>query len=404
MVRNILLIFAVKLKDLVTGKASLAIMFVLPLFFVYLVGGIYGGQRDNVVGKNAIVDEDHSTISRQLITKLEQRTETYFYEIKDRATAIRALKQLDCQNIYVITPGFGKTVIAGRIPHMDKYASYGKTSINSSILVLSETYRLMLSGKAFGAVDYELNLRRYPDAGRWRRTAVRADIAYRYGQYLNSRSRIFTVDFHNVYFGSTSKHPERNFGFTGGPMGMILTFMALFTGYGMTFIYREKETGTWVRMKMICGILPYAVGSLLAIFFAAMFQSTVLVIIAVRFLGTGIKSGAFELLLVFAPFFVLMLAIVAVVAVFSENAAGMFSNFSLFVLFMSLIGGCFWPLEILPVSLQKMTLATPQGLAVSSFNALELGDYRAVLMYGGCMLVAAGLIFAAVLCKLRKTA
>lgn len=404
MVRSTLLIFLSKSRELFTGKASLVIMFVLPLFFVYLVGGIYGAQGGSFLGRNAVVDEDHSTLSRQLVHQLEQRKETVFFEVGARKTAVGKLKNLDCQNVYVILPGFGKTVGAGNVPKLDKYASYGKTAVNSSILVLSETYRLMLRGKAVGAVDFELDKRGLPDSGRWNRARVREDIDYRYSQYLASRSRIFTVDFTNVYFGAVSKRPERSFGFTGGPMGMILTFLALFTGYGMTFVYREQQTGTWARMRMVCGALPYAAGSLLAIFAAAMLQAAGLVVLAGSFFGAGIKSGPFALMLVFAPYFLLMLAIVAVVAVFSENAAGMFSNFSLFVLFMSLIGGCFWPLEILPESLQKMTLATPQGLAVTSFNALELGDYRSVLLYGVLMLAAGLLIFAVAVRRLRRTA
>lgn len=133
--------------------------------------------------------------------------------------------------------------------------------------------------------------------------------------------------------------------------------------------------------------MPIIVGNLVAMVVLGAIQITTLLLLSSKVFGITILGPIQYLSLIFVGYMVLVLGLVIFFASWSRSNQSFNNNYSLFIVVTSLLGGCFWSIDIGGETLKTISLITPQGLAMEAFKLAALGETSKVLLYFIIMII-----------------
>ncbi len=158
-------------------------------------------------------------------------------------------------------------------------------------------------------------------------------------------------------------------------IGFLVTFM-LFSAINMSEpILKEKENRTFLRiLSSPVSARAYVISNVLASFFILFLQviATLFLMKSVFHIDSGIPYGQMLPILLLFSLASIGLSLMIVAVARSSQAAGGLSN--LIIMPTCLLSGCFFPMEIMPDAVRKISNFFPQHWLLDSINKLQHGD------------------------------
>tara|TARA_R110002072_G_scaffold59514_3_gene151607 strand:- start:39680 stop:40801 length:1122 start_codon:yes stop_codon:yes gene_type:complete len=314
-------------KQIFRNKAMLLIIFVLPLIQLLILSNAASYEVKNI--KFAVVDGDHSSYSRELLSKFQASSQFDFIAVfPSEKIATEAMQNGQVDVVLYIPLHFERSL------QKDKTATVLTTinAINGSAAAVENIYVTSILKDFNKAIQLELITREA--------TSIQP-------KQLN----INTLFWFN---------PELNYKtfMVPGILVLLVTMVALFLS-GMNIV-REKELGTLEQINVTpIKKSEFIIGKLLPFWILGMFELAIGLIIA-KIIFNVPMVGNLGLLFLFASVYLL---VVLGIGMFISNFTNtqqqaMFLSWFFAVIFI-LMSGLFTPIESMPVWAQLITEANP---------------------------------------------
>ena len=350
-------VFLYTLKRIFKTPYAYGLLLLFPIIFATLASveadgegndAVYAVEIDMFFG---VVDNDNSALSKTLITQLETRFNTKSIE-ESNITA--ALIDQAVPWILLIPNGYGDAILANEKPELDGYSlTISDVSEIGAATAESITRSLMLL-----KTDDEAILEKWS-------TASELEI-----NVITSTDNWRMVTFWFGFFG----------------------FVAMLTSF---FIARALVDDKRFGMPDRLGILPlsprkFLINSALALFAATQITVILLVIVVLAIIGTVPNVLLLFLILSLYNLFAVSLSIAIISLSKSYGLGGVV--LSIVATIFPMIGGAFWPLELVPPFMQKLAWFSPNywlGHGIGGLQEVTFDGYgMSVLFLLGFTVVA----------------
>ncbi|MGE5541958.1 MAG: ABC transporter permease [Bacillota bacterium] len=398
--RKALAIALIQFRMTLKVKAALAAMFAMPLaliiIFGLLLGGLLGGGGSNTsstaaarIYPMALIDENHSMASALLIEALG-RERSLAVRTADRSGLNKLLADTKVSAGFVVPAGFQEALARGEAPDLE-LVTYPGSNLEMGIEPVLRRAVNQLAGDFFLALKItgssdESRVRAALDRIAAERATTRAVVE---SQPLVKQAVRPPADSGNMLTHAA-------LGYT-----IMAVMMSVLTMAG-AFLY-ERQHGTWGRLLTApVERSTLLAGFILSFFVTGMFQFAVLV------LGTRlifrIQWGPL------LPLFAVGAATVLASSGIGLFLAGLIKTAEqqqvigvIFVVATSMLGGLFWPLDILNSTMQRIGHLTPQAWAMDGLTevALRGGSWGALIGPIAVLVGLAAAFSAAGLCRVR---
>lgn len=378
--RQALTIALLQLRLMLKSKSALLVMFVLPLFFITIFGTMGGGGTGaGRVYPIAVVDEDQSIASRKLTAAL-QAEQILAVRVASAAELPKLIADKQIVSAVRIPQGFETAIAGGAAAEVELVAPPGS---NTQVAIRPAVAR----EASAVAADYRLALRLTgPNP---------AGIEESFDRIAEQRrslgAAVTSVPARAV---ETKKGVSQLQGTSHG-FSVMFVMMAVFSMTGV--ILQERQDGTWGRLLTTpAGRWTILSGYLLAFVLTGAVQFAGLVTFtSVIF---GLSWGPLLPLAVVAGSFVICSAGLGLfVAGLVKTADQQRTAGTIVVVATSMLGGVYWPLELVGDTMRRIGYLTPQAWAMDGFREVMLrgGAWESVL-WPVTVLLAFAVIFLAV--------
>ncbi|MFZ5824700.1 MAG: ABC transporter permease [Bacillota bacterium] len=364
--RKVLAIALTQFRMTLKNKAALGTMFAMPLAFIIIFGLLLGGGGGNSTPSTprafiypiALIDEDQSLASTLLVERLHQER-----DLKVRAAERTELDKLiaDTKVIagFVIPKGFGAALSAGEAVTLELITHRG-TNMDRGIDPILQRKVNQLAG------DYALALKLITTTEEEQlRAALDRVAGEREGR---GASVVAQPMVREAAPRDADGYNALNFSAIGFTIMSVMMSILMMAG----IILFERQHGTWGRLLTSpTDRVSLLSGYLLSFFVTGIFQFSVLV------LGTRLlfRMNWGPLL----PLFAVGAATVLAAAGMGLFLAGLVRSFEqqqavgvIFVIASSMLGGLFWPLDLMSPTMQRIGHLTPQAWAMKGLTEVAL--------------------------------
>lgn len=181
-------------------------------------------------------------------------------------------------------------------------------------------------------------------------------------------------------------------------LGFLTLFMLLFVGGGVGLLLEDKKSRTFMR-TFCAPVKEYQVvlGHLLANLVLGLLQIGLFLVVAQFILKIQWGAAPASIFMVLAVFLVAVIGLAIGIAGFVQDPQTHNVVLTLVAMPTTLLGGGFFPLEMLPKSLQQVGLFIPQRWVMEAFSALysganifEVGTHLLIITVFGLVLFTFG--------------
>lgn len=351
------------LKELSKDRLALLWLILLPMLWISLWGFLLGGGDEKI--PLGLVDLDQSLVSRAFIDDLSTEKGLLINIFSDPESAQRSVEDLISSLALVIPQGFAEKMVRGEIVKVEAYQS-GRSSSYFLIQAVDKSLkRVASSAQAAGfAIEQITSLRPVEleeQVSLWENLFSRAEEEWQNPQ--------ITLQF-EVLGAQTKEHliPE---GMNQSSPGFTIMFVLFGLMLGAGSLVEERRNGTLARILTT----PTSRGSLffgkfLGYLSVALLQFAILILFGQFMLGVNYSEASVGVALVGISFSLAAVGISMLLAslVRSHRQAEAFSI--LLANLLGMLGGSWWPLEIVPPALQTVGKFTPVYWGVNGLNRL----------------------------------
>ncbi|OPJ62241.1 ABC transporter permease [Clostridium oryzae] len=184
-------------------------------------------------------------------------------------------------------------------------------------------------------------------------------------------------------------------------IGFVTMFMLLGSSTVSGFILKEKRKRTYFRIfSTPTSERTYLIGNFLAGMFVLLTQAALISFFITGILGMDVKMNSVELFFMLAVFSLVSSALGSTIVAFAQNTsqAGYISTF--IVTPSSMLSGCFWPVDVMPDFMQKLSYFFPQRWLIEGVRRVQQsGNYAKAFP---CMMIILGFAVALFLLSMFK--
>lgn len=389
-------------------RAGWAWSLVLPIVFTVVVNLAFGSQsgEGSETGaqvpraKVAWVDEDASRASAILRQALEQEAGLQILPVGDRAQAEAQIRERKVSWAIVVPQGLKAKLFQGERAEIVLMEPPENTNplVNEGALRAARHLEGLNLAAAF-ALKQERELRSggggpsgkaaVPDLAAW-------ELALRFADSEWQRDPPLTVTYSEVDSLAKEVHPQGWDMGTQSSVGFMVMFVMMATFAHTSSILEEKRQGTWARL-LSTPTSPTSIlaGKLLGIYAQGLIQVAVLVAFSALVFKVSWGRSPLATGLVLLAYLAATVGLALLVAAWSRSLAQA-SYLGIFLTIVtSMLGGAWWPLEIMPATMQKVALAVPAGWAMRGLlDAIIRGaDLMTVFPSAGALLGMAAVFF-----------
>lgn len=382
--KKALAVCSFEILRLLKKPQSYVVMFLLPIIFTVIFGRLMGGDAETSKPEFIIVDEDRSELSAALVKEIG-KSSSYVTSDGDYEEASVSLEKKKVEGVVRIEEGFEKSVINKEEPVVYLQHTPEFMDVNIISPVINDAVAMVQIQAVGSALWSEYS------GEEW--TSMYATIS-------ESGSSEGTIEKLAVTKNNESKTienlPARAAGFS--IMFVMIVLMSV-TGT----MLEAKQTGVWYRLLSTpVSKLQLLLGYLLSFFLIGWIQFGILMVFSSLLFGVvwGNILGNIVLVSVLLICVVGLGLFIAGVSntVEQQNAIG-----TIVIVSTCMIGGVYWPLEIVPKFMQKMAEFVPQTWAMRGFEELiaKGGGVSDILLPIGVLLVFSALFLSVGLTRIR---
>ncbi|MCL2503020.1 MAG: ABC transporter permease [Coriobacteriia bacterium] len=375
MVRRVIALAWLNLLQLFRTPAELVVVLAIPLALTFVFGAAFSASGDSPI-RVLFVDEDGSPKAQQVRTLLAE--EGSFAVEDSKRQAAEKLVVADKAPVAVIVPaGFADAADVGNgvieaLMHPESSSALGVTAVLEGIAVrmsagvaATKIVSEALPADSGGSKDSDVGGR----GSRGNADSGGSDAIYEAADALWEPDPPVSIRGETVIASNVRGSSVQAEGTTQYSAGFTLYFI-LFTVFGGAgAILEEREHKTLSRLLVApTSKRVLLAGKVAGIVLAAVVQTLVLtvagaVLFGVPWGGQWLASGILLLA------YILSVTGVAVLLSTLVRSRGQFTGASpVLTTGLAMLGGCMWPLDIVPPAMRTVAKATPTGWAMSGLT------------------------------------
>jgi ABC-type multidrug transport system permease subunit len=346
--RRIWILAGNDLLQVIKDRPSVFWMLLLPMAFIYFFSSFGNAGGAAQIGL-AVIDEDRSLLSGALAQGL--RRESFVVTELEPAAA----ETLGVRRSLRIPSGFQDSLAAGRRVQIDYYVSDAADA--SASLVAEMNIRRAV-------IQTLVNLTRAAGTG----DTLRIDAAF--GERLAriaAEPRAITVRSETAGRGRPVPSGARQ----SLPATVTLFMLINTTIFGAVFLATERQEGMLARIATHpVTRLSIFTGKLLGALLVALLQAAILLFAGQLFLGAYPANSGLPLALIVFCFALVAASLALFWGAILRKPEQVTATALVAALLLGAIGGCWWPLEVVPGWMRAAGHISPAAWAMDAFHAI----------------------------------
>ncbi|MDM5320778.1 ABC transporter permease [Bacillus altitudinis] len=331
-------IIALKLKETLKSPLTLIFLFVMPIVFSFIFGSTASDTKKPTVA--FILEPSQGKLDQEVFQILEKNTKFLWVKATESEATDLVSKE--------------KVVASVKVANQLNSNLKDKEIFDVTVYKKTEEYAVLSPYlKETAAIIYQIN------------QGVKEQKSVSLTNALNKLNKSGTISLvEKNQDGVATQQPNLI------PLGFTIMFMMFAISSSVSSIHLEYKDYTWQRLlSSPIHKISVLLGYFIAYFLLGWIQLGVLLTILSIFFN--VYLGNFMLILVFGSFVIgLVVSLGFMIATLShtKKQAEIFS--AIIIVGTCMLGGIYWPLDIVPDMMKKVSLAIPQTWMMSGFSEI----------------------------------
>ncbi|NEZ46223.1 ABC transporter permease [Clostridium niameyense] len=319
-------VYLTNLKRLFRNKINLMFILILPLVFMIVA---FSGSNGEEPLKVRVVDRDNTEFSSKLIDNVKNKGTVF---LGKEESIQKDLVDNKIDYAIVIPKGFTKGIIDGKDVSLKSYeAKEGNTAMS---------IKLFLD-------EYLNNVKKISSASKGDKEKFYEGLNY----YKDGSNK---VEYESVDKGEGNKSK------TSAALGFIVMNMLFLTTSTTNMIIKDKEKNLFTRyFTTPLSRKRYITENLLSFLTVSIAQVILFFLIMKYIFKFNLGDNPFNILLLFIIFAVFTVSLGLFISTHSNDLRQSGAISSLINIPFAMLGGCFWPRDIMPSFLKKISEVIP---------------------------------------------
>jgi len=350
-----LIIARLQIRRTVGNRKALLTLVLLPILIISGIVGLFGrttGERIPV----ALLNEDGGWLGQHVAAAIRSDE---IYDLLEQNGTTSDLEQLKSKvydgewgALVYIPPGFTDRLLSGEETAVQLIRKNEKQWNVSLSLALSETTDRLAGSIALAAAAEER-----PEN---REALARTLLERQTTEGLRVERERLVHETDNAYVLV---------------VGLMLLFVMMLVNQSIHGVVEDRDNRTMARMFVApIRAVEIAVGNFLGCFLLGTLQLVLILIVTRYVIGFDLGVPFGVLLAVMECFLLAAVGLSSAAAALVKNSAMLGSINNMIVIPTCMIGGCFWPLAMMPEFMQKLANFTPQRWAIAALGQASSGQ------------------------------
>ena len=397
--RRVMTAWYITRKDLlllVKDKRAVVLLLVLPLLFISIVGMSTGQfltrDENNQRFKIAVVDQDGSGLSRQLIDVLEQHRELLVATLPTIDEARQSLRRGEASLLLLIGTQFDERADELRISDVLNSDSGPLADGPAALDLTLESRPASIGlGRLLEGVIFSQAVKVVAPVAARKNAVART--------WLRDRSNDATdpqVEETESKASRTENKPRTGAAYLWIVPGFTVMFAFFLISVMARSFIAERDNGTLKRLLLApIGTASVLIGKTVPFFLTSVVQCSLLFVCGRLLFGMSWGPNPIYLVPVILCTSLAATSLGLLLATMVHTDQQVSSYGTTLILVLSSVSGCFFPREMFPPLLKRLSLFTPHGWALRAFDGVLTQTSVDVMLVTNCcaMLVLFAVIF-----------
>jgi len=347
----------------------------IPLVLVTLVTLVFGGQQAVPQGRLLVADEDQTILSQVLSSAFnrEPLSKMVVTETTAKADGLRRMDSGDASALLIIPRGFQTAFLQNQAARLELVKNPAQSILPN---IIEETLSIAVDGGFYLQREAAVPLRTL--AGRQQPSdQTIAQVSVAFNQFGRSLAKYLNPSLIDLEMNVTGEQSQNQ--------GVAAIFLPAMIFMGLLFvsnshaldIWKEQSWGTLRRLATAPVSLATLLGGRLISLAVILFGVALAGVAGMRWFAqvpvASVPLATLWLVLSGMGFYLLLVTITVYAP--NQRSANVIENLVIFPL--ALLGGSFFPFEMMPDWMASIGRFTPNGWAVTQFKALVAGSAHA---------------------------
>jgi ABC-2 type transport system permease protein len=387
------------LMQVLKDRTGLITLIVVPLMLTFIFGSVLGGGERRI--PVAVADLDGSAQSREIVSALDETS--YQITRTGESEAAAMASSGEAAAALVIPKGFAADVLGG----VDTKVRILKDPRSTSSIAIVEAVTGRVQRVAANAATVRIVQRAFRDAsavtGGHYSPPPPADV-YAYADRIWSPDPPLSVSDVPVTVSKVRGSATQAMGFQQYSMGFTLMFM-MFMGLGSAGGFLdEREQGTLARLLTTpTSRTELVAGKVLGIYLTVLFEAAIMVGFGAFVFNVPWGDDPLGVVMIIAAFGLATTGLGVMISTLVRTRGQVSAMTAVLATALSMLGGSYWPLDIVSPAMRTIALMTPTGWAMTGLTDVVVrfqGTSHAVLP-SAVLLGMAALFLAVGVARLR---
>ncbi|MBW9157053.1 ABC transporter permease [Clostridium tagluense] len=362
--RNIFLIAQNMFKIIFKKKSNIIVYIILPIVLVLIFMSLQGPSSDSKVSLG-VINKDNTEIAVDMLKYLDSTEKFKIVPINEENLEDK-VSNGDVQFALIIPENMKEKILKRNMENIQIVSIKGQDAT-----VWIENYIDM----------YMRNLMSISKAANGKEEVFNKIYKGYSKQELTLQSKVVTDNTK----GRSS---------TQNTMGLFIMVMLMGTTTTSTLILKEKRERTYQRIcTSTVSSKQYMTSNVIVNLFIVFIQITIVLFLATKILKYNMHVPTIQLLIILMSFGVVAVSIGLAIVAFAKSSASA-SNLSTLIITPScMLGGCFWPVSMMPEYLQRLSDFIPQSWALGAIRKLQTGAQFKDILWNITILLGFALAF-----------
>lgn len=342
--RDIIWLMQKTLRTTFRKKGNILLYIVAPVAAILVALLAYGGQSSNL--SFGVVNHDSGNLAEETITFLNGIDNIKVKEITNSDLS-KAVTSREVDGVITFQEGYTDSILAGEPDHITLTSIKGD---QVTTFIKSYLYQYIDNLAAIGiAADGDTDM-----------------FTKMYEEYQQSEFQMTTT---TVTDESTNKN------LTISAIGFLILIMMMSAATLSEIILAEKENRTYFRLLSTPITARKYIISNIIVNMIVMFIQVVITLMLLNYvfhIDINIPLG--KAVIVMGIFSVISVGVSLVLVAFSNSRSSFSALMNLVIMPTVMLSGCFWPVEVMPEAVQKISKFLPQRWTLDTLTALQNGS------------------------------
>jgi len=363
-VSRILNLAWLNLMQVLKDRTGLITLIFVPLMLTFLFGTVMGGGERRIAV--AVADLDGTAQSAEVVAALDQRSYQITKTVEDRATAMASSGEAAAA--VIIPKGFASDVLGG----VDTKVRVLKDPRSTSSIAIVQAVSGRVERIAANATTIRIVQGAFRDAsaatGAHYTPPPPSDV-YAYADRIWSPEPPLSVSDVPVTVSKVRGSTTMAMGFQQYSMGFTLMFM-MFMGLGSAGGFlEEREQGTLARLLTTPTTRSELVaGKVLGIYVTVLFEAAIMVGFGALVFGVPWGDDPLGVAMIIGSFGLATTGLGVMISTMARTRGQVSAMTAVLATALSMLGGAYWPLDIVSPAMRTVALMTPTGWAMTGLT------------------------------------